>query len=231
MLSSGASPRLSVSANLCVVRLAPSADTLPFSLVVRFKVSIPSGSVASICPPDTIEDQRLFWTTLLPAVPKPAQFDTHGSTTLPFFYDVLLPAPPFETGEKDEAAQPKGLRPTLHPFQRRSTRWLLEREGKRFLEDGKVVDISNRSSGIVGWEQVTLPLSGVPPLGELVERVETAEVMPSLWFDRLMGTVGMTETDVRASGSFLDLVSVRGGMLCEEMGTSIGLGWIVGALC
>lgn len=139
-------------------------------------------------------------------------------TTLPFFYSILKPAPEFNIDEEEEDAQPEGLGPELYPFQRRSVRWMLEREGKKLNHHGKVENIKRSGGGMICWEKLELPLRNAPRFGELVERVDAKEKKRTIWFDRLSGALARTEKDVRASSGFLDLGKVKGGMLCEEMG-------------
>ena len=231
VLSCVSAPRLLVSARLSLVRLPPSEESLPFRLDVRIEVSIPLSSLREDCPKGLIEHQRLFWTSLLPPSPKPQQFDAHGQTTLPFFYSILRPAPPFEHDENEQATQPADLESELFPFQRRGVRWMLEREGKRLLEDGSLADLDPRLGEMIGWKQISLPLATPPDLGDLVEQIGyRAKSAPSLWFDRLLGLVAETKRHARASPSFVDLPD-RGGMLCDEMGTSYMPPWSCSERC
>lgn len=123
---------------------------------------------------------------------------------------------------------------------------MLEREGKRLSHErpGTVEDlhVQKGERGLFCWEEVEVPLRRVPPFGELVERVEWKEEEEeeevgkgkgkgrarevgerkgkSFWFDRLTGGLVEKEEDVKESRWFVDLVGVKGGMLCEEMGES-----------
>lgn len=83
------------------------------------------------------EAQRRLLTDVLPMPADPAAYATHGvHTTIPFFFEVLKPAP--DCGEDNAArselatlCNPPGLKLDLLPFQARAVRWLLEREGVR----------------------------------------------------------------------------------------------------
>lgn len=226
LVASSPSPRVSLQTNLCLTRLSlsPGADTLPFKLTLRFRASLPTTSLFAPCPPTLLDAQRLLFTALLPPVPKPAAFHAHGQTTLPFFYSILKPAAAFDDDENEDAAQPAGLKPKLYPFQRRSVRWMLEREGKTFSLQGKVVKLEDTEGEVaIGWEAVALPLRTVPPFGDEVELVEAASGKTSIgsfWFDRLTGALADGEEGARQDQGFMDLEAVKGGMLAEEMGES-----------
>ena len=94
--------------------------------------------------------QRRLLTDILPAPADPAAYATHGGhTTIPFFFETLQPAP--ESGN-DEAARaelatllhPPGLELELLPFQARTVRWLLEREGVRLAGPARPADIKGK---------------------------------------------------------------------------------------
>lgn len=84
--------------------------------------------------------------------------------TIPFFLNVMRPAPPLAQDVTYELLQPDGLLPTLMPFQRRTVAWMLAREGKRMSHAGTVVplDVSEASSSEANrhlplfWEEIEL---------------------------------------------------------------------------
>lgn len=84
--------------------------------------------------------------------------------TIPFFLNVMRPAPGLAQDVIYELLQPDGLLSTLIPFQRRTVAWMLEREGKRITSTGTVapLDVSETSSSIASkqlplfWEEIEL---------------------------------------------------------------------------
>ncbi|KAH7882755.1 SNF2 family N-terminal domain-containing protein [Phlebopus sp. FC_14] len=81
-------------------------------------------------------------------------YQENGDASIPFFLNVLRPAPPLPEGVTYESLQPDGLIPALLPFQRRSVSWMLEREGKRLTSDGTVTPLVQ----MPGEDSTTLPL-------------------------------------------------------------------------
>ena len=84
--------------------------------------------------------------------------------TIPFFLNIMRPAPPLAQDVTNELLQPDGLLSTLMPFQRRTVAWMLEREGKRITPAGIIapLDDSQTSSSTedrhlaLFWEEIEM---------------------------------------------------------------------------
>ncbi|TFY56627.1 hypothetical protein EVG20_g8854, partial [Dentipellis fragilis] len=82
--------------------------------------------------------QNIIRFALPPAVLQaPLASSFNGRIDIPFFYSAIQPAPSVDS-QTLAAAQPRALNPTLLPFQKRSTIWLLAREGKVIDSTGAV---------------------------------------------------------------------------------------------
>lgn len=95
------------------------------------------------------EAQRRLFIDLLPPPDVSSAFEKHGKQmSIPFFYDVLAPAESggWLPGEEEILTQPPGLKLDLLPFQTRTVRWLLGREGVR-VDGSSVVVASWRDKG------------------------------------------------------------------------------------
>lgn len=123
--------------------------------------------------------------------------------------------------------------PTLLPYQKRTVRWLLSREGKRL--DGRALkDCARPGDESFGWEELRLPLRVAPPLGIIVDEetsTKEEEQGESIWFNRVSGLIVKREADVKSVSEDWSLALVKGGMLCEEMGSPFlplvfGRGWL-----
>lgn len=85
-----------------------------------------------------------------------------GSTDIPFLYSILTSAPNLRSSMAEQSLQPKGLLPTLLPFQRRSVGWMLEREGMAVNSNGLIVPCSSVSDSLnsslpLFWDKIELP--------------------------------------------------------------------------
>lgn len=89
--------------------------------------------------------------------------DEATSVTIPFFLNVMHPAPPLAQHMTYESLQPDGLLATLMPFQRRTVAWMLDREGKEITPEGTVapLDASVATSSTA--------CKRLPPLWEEIE--------------------------------------------------------------
>lgn len=231
MLSAFSASRVHVAATLQLrPTLSRSSTLLPFEILLNLRVYLPMSSLstANPCPVELLDCQRLLFTTLLPPLADPAPYARHGrQTTLPFFYESLLSAAPFEEGEADEAVQSLLLEPTLLGFQRRSVRFLLGREGAKVTAYSiieKEPDETYKDRGLeVWWEKVHLPLIEAPPIGRVIETgwnlVDKRATV--VWWNRLTGGLVGEESEINRDPYDIDLRRIKGGMLCEEMGASI----------
>ncbi|KAI6002459.1 SNF2 family N-terminal domain-containing protein [Pisolithus orientalis] len=151
----------------------PALD-MPFRLRAKFSLSLvvpnvyePIPADRSRRPPGTSEGLRRRITALLGEVPlgrslssklsMPGHDDVRD-VTIPFFFGVLRSAPQVASGV-DDAMQPDALNPTLLPFQRRTVAWMLNREGKDMMPNGKVVPRSQSSSSedtLLLWEKIVI---------------------------------------------------------------------------
>lgn len=97
--------------------------------------------------------------------------------------------------EETQDIQPLGLEATLLPFQRRSTAFLLGREGKR-LNDGQLESVSDRVMTNKGFNELGLWWS---------------QVLERLFFSPIAGAFTAKSSVTRDS-------DIRGALLAEEMG-------------
>ncbi|CDZ97679.1 DEAD box-containing helicase-like transcription factor/DNA repair protein [Phaffia rhodozyma] len=186
---------------------------------------------------NALQAQHLLFSSIFPPPEAPSNYKNHHhSTTLPFFYDSLRPSPPFTAEEKveEESMQPSELLPNLLPFQKRTVRWMLAREGYTFSPGNKELagepNISEWNTtvppgdGTIGWQHISLPLKSAPPIGRSVKQeMDTVtrsieDDHPGLWFDRVTGWIVRTKEEVQSFAMNRSLERVNGGMLCEEMG-------------
>ncbi|KAF9261015.1 hypothetical protein L218DRAFT_981084 [Marasmius fiardii PR-910] len=187
--------RITISSFAKLVVL-PQQETseVPFSLQIDLKVSflVPIAfepSSASLKMKRTLvgDAQRRFLHFLYPPLPPPASFK--GSNNVAFYYSAMGPAPGLPSKDAEAAMQPKGLLPTLLPFQRRTVGWLLEREGMGVSADG------------------TVRTRETPKEFDFWHRVEEGE---HIWyFNRLTGVLSVEKPEV---------TPVYGGILAEEPG-------------
>ncbi|KZS95380.1 hypothetical protein SISNIDRAFT_408473 [Sistotremastrum niveocremeum HHB9708] len=127
-----------------------------------------------------------------------------AAVDIPFFYSSLSPAPAIQPAI-DHAVQPPLLRPTLLPFQRRSTLRLLALEGKTIDASGQVHDLPQHEYLRPGlWETVQKPTSTSSDAS--VSGSGSGDVW---YFNRVTGAL----TDKLPTGSV-----PLGGLLAEEMG-------------
>jgi E3 ubiquitin-protein ligase SHPRH len=155
--------------NLRLVVLPPgsydeSVHELPFRLQLEVAISLISPHIFQPIPANgitkrrisAIEDaQRSLLTHIFPAG-KPVNVSNYpGETNIPFFYSILGPAPRLKSTIAEDSLQPKALRPTLLPFQRRSVAWLLERETKAVTLSGDVVSNSEHLNSLpMFWDRI-----------------------------------------------------------------------------
>jgi E3 ubiquitin-protein ligase SHPRH len=136
-----------------VMRPEGNAEHLPFSLRVQFTVSLTDSiyePIRKLAPKSTVEDSQRRLLQFL--YPDPALLPrSEIVTNIPFFYSILGPAPHTAT---DDTMQPEALLPTLLPFQRRSVRWLLDREGKTVTPNGEIVEKPADSEYFTFWERI-----------------------------------------------------------------------------
>lgn len=192
--------RITIDTHLRLTVLPPSAyDTeqceLPFRLELDFNVSLLIPTIFEPLPRketkkkvlEAEDAQRRLLSFLYPSLHNsPPSFS--GVSNIPYFYSILGPAPALPSTVNADALQPKDLRPTLLPFQRRSLAWLLQREGKTFNSDGDLV--SSESPNFSFWE--------------------TVEEGNYTWFyDRLSGAIAATQPS---------WTPALGGILAEEPG-------------
>jgi hypothetical protein len=232
VLSTSRPPRIQMSAHLSFRRhKSPnSPHYLPFTFHLSIQASVPSPSIMPKIPSDLLDAQRLLFTSLLPAPLLPEAYSKHDyTTTLPFFYEILQPSPPFDLEREDEqATQSPSLKPTLMPFQRRSVKWLLGREaaklvGSKIAEKFKDETTAGEKGTEIWWEEVRLPLRKAPSLGWEKEGEEWIAEEGServLYWNRLTGGLVEEASDIENDEWDIDLRDVNGGMLCEEMGQS-----------
>ncbi|OZJ04165.1 hypothetical protein BZG36_03117 [Bifiguratus adelaidae] len=111
------------------------------------------------------------------------------------FYDLLQPpVSPHQTPD----AQPVGLLPTLLPFQTQAVAWMLQRENKMLSESGALIEQAPRTFPDI--------------ITALWRHIDTDA--GSLWVNPLLGIV-TNDLSRLLQGVH---TSVRGGILCEEMG-------------
>ena len=127
-------------------------DLLPFRLVLDIEVAlrvpaifapIPFSKKAAV---SQIEDaQRRALSFIFPPSPTTAQPEAR-TVDIPLLYSSLKPAPRLAPVALEEHAQPRALRATLLPFQRRTVAWLLARESKTLSPDAPGTAVSIPSS-------------------------------------------------------------------------------------
>ncbi|KAA1466872.1 hypothetical protein DENSPDRAFT_831779 [Dentipellis sp. KUC8613] len=101
--------------------------------------------------------QNIIRFALPPAVlEEPLASSFSGRIDIPFFYSAIQPAPSVDP-KVLVAAQPRALNPTLLPFQKRSTIWLLAREGKAIDSTGAVSAREMDAAELpLFWERVVI---------------------------------------------------------------------------
>jgi hypothetical protein len=132
------------------------------------------------------------------------------------FYANLLPAPRLSSSL--EEYQPEGMKATLLPFQLRTVAWLVDREG----------DMDSPYQTIGMWEK--LPLGSTADAVDIAYNRITGEALPLQKFNAWNKGKGRSESATLQEDSGFDdtvlqeqrddfrLRTIRGGMLCDEMG-------------
>ncbi|KDQ50603.1 hypothetical protein JAAARDRAFT_580714 [Jaapia argillacea MUCL 33604] len=213
--------RVQMNAELFLVTLPPTSwdstqGEMPYRVRLEVTVTLLPAIFAPIALPtkskvtEAEEAQRRLLSYIFPPTSDvPSNY--HGSTDIPFLFDVLGPAPSLDSKEAEERMQPDQLGPTLLPFQRRSVAWMLKREGKTVNDMGEVVPIPFTSSSS-SPSSSTSSLS--PPEWPLFWEQVSAQIdddeAPSFWyFHRLTGRLSPTLPVEDAP---------LGGILAEEPG-------------
>ncbi|SOV02660.1 related to IRC20 - putative helicase [Ustilago sp. UG-2017a] len=170
-------------------RITAGSLFLRLSISVRVNVSTSTAS-SSPLPCDRILDMATI-VRFADRFPDPDDWDT-GEINDSFVLHHLRPA---TIDSNAEALQPAELNPTLLPFQRRSTAFMLGREGMIFDPNGKLV----RSKSVVGHQ-------GQQHLG--------------LWWKKIQSHLYYNWTEARfVQNPELTLrYDFKGAMLAEEMG-------------
>ncbi|KAJ3551190.1 hypothetical protein NM688_g4853 [Phlebia brevispora] len=190
--------RAELSAALSVVTVEnTNTETLPFKILLRVQISL--------IVPAIFTHMRSVDETLRRALqfifPEQGWRGPTKDADVPFLYSILNPAPSVPPGH-DALVQPRALRATLLPFQRRSVAWLLAREGKTLIADGTIVEkTSNEEAELpLFWERVRAPAD-----------VDAEPEAEKDWYvNRLTGQLA----NVRP----VDAYPARGGILAEEPG-------------
>lgn len=123
----------------------------------------------------------------------PSPHDTVTPVTVQRFTDSLQRAPPLPFSVSEHSLQPKDLKCSLLPFQRRSVFWMLNREGFTMSPRGEVVMNKETRSFSSMWDQVSTPAGS------------------TRYLNRITGQL-RKEQDIE------DLPPVHGGILAEMMG-------------
>ncbi|KAK4051523.1 hypothetical protein OIO90_004737 [Microbotryomycetes sp. JL221] len=138
-----------------------------------------------------------------------------------------------EMGIEDDLIKPVGLIPTLLPFQSRSVRWMLQREGKRIMprrnsiadgvmtvdqqEDDHAAVNSNPRLEDLSPEMLVAHRRG--PLWEQVETVLADGRKQTFWLNRVMSALSLNDPGTAAGKNVDEAYSSGGnGLLAEEVG-------------
>lgn len=136
--NSGTAPRAHASLSLALHPTA-SADPAPADLAYDLRLTVcghltPAAFANELESAALAEAQRRLLVDVLPFPARPQAYEKHGNaTTIPFLFEVLGPAPDggWAEGERETLRNPPGLNVDLLPFQQRTVKWLLAREGVR----------------------------------------------------------------------------------------------------
>ncbi|KAF8576626.1 hypothetical protein K439DRAFT_1366726 [Ramaria rubella] len=129
-------------------------------------------------------------------------------TSIRHFYSILQPAPPLFSSVVHDVLQPEGLRATLLPFQRRSVKWLLEREFKIIGVDGRISPkpAEDPESLPLFWRKVKSPMI-IEGKGKL--SIASSGATNWWYFNQFTGSIKNDKPS---------MTDIAGAMLCEEMG-------------
>lgn len=146
------------------------------------------------------------------------------------FYACLKPAPDLPFNFPANRLQPKEMLSKLLPFQMRTVRLLLEREGAQGVGKGMIrtkrdpdglwkgLDWGN-NFGKLGYRRITGSMVRINPLGSVNTDIlgkGKQRAYEEEDADHYMS--GMDEEEREKLPTLLDLTGIRGTMLCEEMG-------------
>src|SRR6266404_4147819 len=130
-----------------------------------------------------------------PSLPETSVSSFHGRVDVSFLYTVMQPSRAVLSETVDKSLQPTALLPALLPFQKRTVMWMLEREGRTFGPEGRLVSKSVDSTELpVLWQRVS---------------VQQEDKQLSWYYHCLTGTL---------TPDCPDPCAVRGGILAEEPG-------------
>jgi hypothetical protein len=180
----------------CKLRLRPREESPKFQLEVEITGSLIVTTMFDTPQSNSLAEaqRRILHHVYSQHIP-PSTTDTD----IALFYSSLQPAESPLISSHEPLAQHKLLKPTLLPFQRRSTLKLLELEKKSLTPNGQLIDADTVVSRQPFWQ-------AVPYLGEGEESSS-----PANWFfNRLTGE--LRDADPGAGHS------VTGALLAEEMG-------------
>ncbi|KAJ7623410.1 SNF2 family N-terminal domain-containing protein [Roridomyces roridus] len=146
--------RVAVTGRLILVML-PLSEPFPFRLRVQVTVSLIAPAIyepvgVGRSAPLEISQRRLVQFVY----PDPILVSDGETTSIPFFYSVVCPAPHILDDAVDAALQPDALVAKLLPFQRRSVSWLLGKEDKIVQADGQIVPKPENSANFSFWERI-----------------------------------------------------------------------------
>ena len=122
-----------------------------------------------------------------------------------------------EDTREDELLRPEGLGATLMPFQSRSVRWLLAREGKRVRpgavegdgEEGEMMEEESVPGVLEHLEEDELRSLWRGPLWEKV-RLETEGEETEFWLNRVAGRLSVVDPLDLAEGQEVSFVRCAG---------------------
>ncbi|KAF8512949.1 SNF2 family N-terminal domain-containing protein [Hysterangium stoloniferum] len=194
---------------------------LPFQINVTVSISLllPNIFEPRVIHPPPKSCAADYRRRLLTYIFNPPSEDAHMKETadeiaIRKFYATLKPACPITSSVISAALQPKDLLADLLPFQRRSVKWLLERESKTIDDAGSIVPISGRLDDLpLFWEKIK-----PPPFISVKGKTVALPSEDNWWyFNRITGAL-VSEKPPNTE--------VAGAMLCEEM----GLGNVINSL-
>lgn len=162
---------------------------------------------------------RLIWRFLLPGgLATSAAQETIGQvTSLADFYDCLHPAPELPLGFDTELLQPAQMMYPLFPFQKRTLARLLQREGKPIV--GRECATPEAPTG--QWDTFHMDGFGVYAFHRLSGELRPMQADSAT--KKGKGKASNYADALAQLPGIIDLSSVRGTMLCEEMGEFDGV--------